>query len=189
MIGALGAISLVSLAACGTSSDATSVPTETATVSASDLSVTATVVTANMAVTAPTDTPAPAAAMDTAPTQSSSNTTDPAATAPAGAGQVSTGSAGAATQINATLKEWSIDLSQKEVPAGKVRFVVTNAGMMRHNLTVTDSSGAELGSTSNFDSSAGPQTFEVDLKAGTYTIICSLPGHASRGQKAELVVK
>jgi hypothetical protein len=60
--------------------------------------------------------------------------------------------------------------------------------MMAHNLTVLDSSG-EIAATPSFMSSEGPQTLEVQLQPGTYTIICSLPGHAARGQKTELVVK
>jgi uncharacterized cupredoxin-like copper-binding protein len=96
--------------------------------------------------------------------------------------------AGGGTEVKATLKEWAIELSQTEVPAGTVRFTVTNEGMMQHNFTVTDSSG-QIAATPNFASSQGPQTLEVALKPGTYTVICSLPGHASRGQKAELIVK
>lgn len=60
---------------------------------------------------------------------------------------------------------------------------------MRHNLTVLDSNGTQIGQTSTFAQSEGPQTLAVDLQPGTYAIICSLTGHAQRGQKAELVVK
>ncbi len=110
--------------------------------------------------------------------------TDAAATPGTGAGT----SSGSGTAVTATLREWAIDLSQAEVPAGKVTFTVTNAGQMPHNLTVTQN-GATVGATSTFGSAAGAQTLEVDLKAGTYTLICSLPGHAQRGQKINLVVK
>ena len=59
---------------------------------------------------------------------------------------------------------------------------------MAHNFTVTDSSG-QIARTPTFAGSQGPQTLEVTLAPGTYTIICDLPGHAARGQKATLVVK
>jgi plastocyanin len=97
-------------------------------------------------------------------------------------------SAGATTQVNATLREWALDLDQKEVPAGKVAFNVTNAGQMSHNFTVVDSSGV-IGNTPSFTSRDGVQTLELDLAPGTYTVICSLPGHAARGQQNTLVVK
>ena len=95
---------------------------------------------------------------------------------------------GTTTEIKGTLAEWSLTLSQQEAPAGKIRFIVTNQGMMAHNFSITDSSG-ELARTPTFASSEGAQTLEVTLAPGTYTIICSLPGHAARGQKATLVVK
>lgn len=105
--------------------------------------------------------------------------------------QSGTGASAAGTQINATLKEWALDLSQKEVPAGAVQFTVTidPSAMMRHNLTVQDSSGSQIGQTTTFAAADGPQTLSVDLKPGTYKVICSLPGHAQRGQQTELVVK
>ncbi len=96
---------------------------------------------------------------------------------------------GTATTMQATLREWAIDLSQSEVPAGTVTFTVNNTGTMGHNLTVLDGSGAIIGATPTFQPSDSPQTLEVTLQAGTYTLICSLPGHAQRGQRATLVVK
>jgi uncharacterized cupredoxin-like copper-binding protein len=99
-----------------------------------------------------------------------------------------TQSSGAETTVQATLKEWAIVLSQSEVPAGKVTFTVTNQGQMMHNLTIQDSSGV-VAKTPNFDSSQGAQTLEVELQPGTYTLLCSLPGHAARGQMTQLTVK
>lgn len=159
LLGLLGVAMLVLLAACGGTTDATVAP-----------------------ATATTDAAMPAMtteAMATAPAN-----TDTAATPDTGAGT----SSGSGTAVTATLREWAIDLSQAEVPAGKVTFTVTNQGQMPHNLTVTQN-GATVGATSTFGSAAGAQTLAVDLKPGTYTLICSLPGHAQRGQKIDLVVK
>jgi len=96
--------------------------------------------------------------------------------------------AGSTTEVAATLKEWSIELSQAEVAAGTIRFTVTNESRMQHNLTILDGSG-EVGRTPDFSSRQGVQTLEVNLQPGTYTLICSLPGHAARGQRINLVVK
>ncbi len=95
---------------------------------------------------------------------------------------------GAETEVSAVLKEWSIQLNVDQIPAGKVKFTVTNEGQMAHNLTVTNDSGT-VGKTSTFTTAQGAQTLEVDLTPGTYTLICSVPGHASRGQKVSLTVK
>jgi plastocyanin len=91
--------------------------------------------------------------------------------------------------ISAVLREWALDLSANEVAAGKVTFSVTNQGSMGHNLTVVDSSGSVVGATPTFRKSEGAQSLEVTLAPGTYTVLCSLPGHAAMGQKAQLVVK
>jgi uncharacterized cupredoxin-like copper-binding protein len=96
--------------------------------------------------------------------------------------------AGSSTEIQATLREWAIDLSAQEAPTGKITFVVTNQGQMAHNFTVLSDTGT-VAKVPNFRAANGPQTLEVDLQPGTYTIICDLPGHAQRGQKTQLVVK
>lgn len=105
---------------------------------------------------------------------------------PSSTGQA--GDSGTETVVQAALVEWAIQLSRSEVPAGKIRFVVTNQGTMPHNLTVEDGSGV-IAKTPNFRAAQGAQTLEVDLKPGTYTLICTLPGHAKKGQVATFVVK
>ena len=181
---ALAVVGSLLLSACGTTADSPG----NASISAA--TATAPAATDGQAQTAPTDTPA---SMGMAEDTPSAATTDGAAapTATPAAGDTSSASAqttGQSTQVQATLREWAIDLNQSEVAAGKITFVVTNTGRMQHNLTVVDDSGV-LGQTPTFGPSDGPQTLEVDLKPGTYTLICSLPGHASRGQKTTLVVK
>ncbi|MDQ5826453.1 MAG: hypothetical protein M3441_19855 [Chloroflexota bacterium] len=91
-------------------------------------------------------------------------------------------------EVQGTLREWAIDLSQREVPAGKVTFTVTNEGQFAHNFAVEDTTGV-IGKTPNFSKADGAQTLELELAPGTYNIICTLPGHASRGQQTTLVVK
>jgi plastocyanin len=95
---------------------------------------------------------------------------------------------GTETVVQAALVEWAIRLSRSEVPAGKIRFIVTNQGTMPHNLTVEDGSGV-IAKTPNFRPTEGSHTLEVELKPGTYTLVCTLPGHAKKGQVATFVVK
>ena len=192
IVGVLGVLALGSLAACGTTSGTTDQPTAvndvpTATTgTAADAQPTNTVATDAVGSAMSADTPTADAGMAMAETPTTGGTDASSAATPA------TSSSGASTgseaTLQATLKEWAIDLSQSEVPAGKVKITVTNAGQMRHNLTVTDASGS-LAQTPTFSSSEGAQTLEVDLKPGTYTLLCSLPGHAQRGQQTTLTVK
>jgi uncharacterized cupredoxin-like copper-binding protein len=167
LLGLLGVALLLGLAACG-STDVANPPAA---------APTATTGTQSADMPAMTDTPMAAPTTDSG-----------AAAAPTPADGTGAGTSSGGTDVQATLKEWAIELSQAEVAAGTVRFTVTNAGTMPHNLTVTQN-GATLGATSTFGPAAGPQTLEVTLQPGTYTLICSLPGHAQRGQRIDLVVK
>lgn len=113
----------------------------------------------------------------------------PTATTPPPPATSTTAAASSGVQeVQLTTKEWQITPSNVNVKAGKVRFIVTNAGTMSHNLTIL-LNGDVIGATPTFSPSEGTMTFEVDLQPGTYDMICSLPGHAVRGQKGTITVK
>jgi hypothetical protein len=123
------------------------------------------------------------------PQTGASDPATPTEAAASQSGAIGTGgTTGGVVEVQGTLREWAIDLSRQEVAAGTIRFVVTNVGQFAHNFAITDGSGT-IAKTSNFGASDGPQTLEVELQPGTYTIICNLPGHAARGQQIELTVK
>ena len=103
-----------------------------------------------------------------------------------GGGQPSGGQQGAATAsptVNVSEKEWVIDLASKTTKAGKVKFVIKNDGTIEHNFVIKELklevSGIQPGQSKE-------QT--VDLKAGTYTIVCDIPGHEEAGMKSTLTV-
>jgi plastocyanin len=121
----------------------------------------------------------------TTPTEPTATTGSTSAATPAG--DQGTGGVNS-VEVQGTLREWALDLSQQEVPAGMVVFTVSNEGQFAHNFAVQDSTGV-IAKTPNFSKADGPQTLELELAPGTYTVICTLPGHASRGQQATLVVK
>jgi plastocyanin len=170
-IGLLAASLLVSLAACGGDTGASAPPAASATATpAADTGAAPAAATPAMDMTSEAaDAPTMA---DAAPTTAAAG----------GAGATS------AVEVKATLREWALDLSQTEVPAGPVHFVISNAGQMPHNFTIKGDSGV-LGKTANFAAAQGAQSVDVTLSPGTYTVYCSLPGHADRGQKNTLVVK
>lgn len=92
-------------------------------------------------------------------------------------------------EIKLTIKEWAIEPANVEVKPGKVRFIVTNTGQFSHNVTILGGGGV-LGATPTFASSESPKIIEIDdIQAGTYDMLCSLPGHASQGQKGTITVK
>jgi plastocyanin len=122
-------------------------------------------------------TKAPQAAAATAPAGSAAApTTAPAASAASGSG--------ASTTINATEKDFAIALDKSSVPTGTVTFHIKNDGPSPHNITIK-----ELKKTSDtYDAGKGGD-FKVDLPAGTYTVICDIPGHEQLGMHTTLTVK
>ncbi len=80
-------------------------------------------------------------------------------------------------------------LSRSTVPAGKVILEFVNHGQDEHNLNaVEESEGSVAGSLPNTPSN-GHLSLTVDLRPGSYTLFCSLPGHEAKGMKATLVVE
>jgi plastocyanin len=80
-------------------------------------------------------------------------------------------------------------LSRSSVPAGKTIIEFVNHGQDEHNLNAAEGSAGEVvGSLPNTPSN-GHLSLTVDLKPGSYTLFCSLPGHAAKGMKATLTVE
>jgi uncharacterized cupredoxin-like copper-binding protein len=76
--------------------------------------------------------------------------------------------------------------SSLSAKAGKVTIDFTNSSPLAHNFTLASSSGTVLGATPTFK--GGTKTLTVDLKAGTYTYYCSVPGHRAAGMQGTLKV-
>lgn len=71
--------------------------------------------------------------------------------------------------------------------AGSVTIAFTNSAPLGHNLTIQQgTSGAVIGATPTFQ--GGTKTLKVQLKPGTYTFFCSVPGHRDGGMQGTLTV-
>jgi plastocyanin len=71
--------------------------------------------------------------------------------------------------------------------AGKVTIDFTNSATLAHNVTIASSSGTVLGATPTFQ--GGTKSLTLNLKPGTYTFYCSVPGHRQAGMQGTLVVR
>lgn len=71
--------------------------------------------------------------------------------------------------------------------AGKDTVNFTNSSPVPHDVKIEDSSGQEVGGTEVI--SEGSDSAEVELKPGTYTYFCSIPGHRQAGMEGTLTVK
>jgi plastocyanin len=89
-----------------------------------------------------------------------------------------------AADPNGQLKFTKSSLTAK---AGKVTIQFTNNAPLSHNLTIQEgSTGAIVGSTPTFQGAT--KTLTVNLKPGTYTFFCSVPGHQAAGMQGTLTV-
>lgn len=74
-----------------------------------------------------------------------------------------------------------------EAEAGKVTIDFDNPQALSHDVRIEDSSGKDLGGTEVI--ADGSDSAVVDLKPGTYTFYCSIPGHREGGMEGTLTVK
>lgn len=79
----------------------------------------------------------------------------------------------------------SYDAKQLSAKAGRVTIAFTNAASLEHNVTVAQGS-TQLGATPTF--SGGTRRLTLNLKPGTYTFYCSVPGHRQSGMEGTLHV-
>ena len=67
-------------------------------------------------------------------------------------------------------------------------ITMTNMSPVMHNFTVQEgTAGKILGATPTFN--GGSRSLTLDLKPGTYTYFCSVPGHRQAGMVGTLTVK
>ncbi len=125
-----------------------------------------------------------------------------AAPAASGGGAAAT----AATTVTVTEREFAISLGSDSAPAGTVTFDISNAGSVAHNVYVIktdlapdalptaggqiDQSKVDVVAHTDGDIAAG-QSAKVSAKlaAGSYVLVCDVPGHYQLGMHVAFTVK
>jgi plastocyanin len=83
--------------------------------------------------------------------------------------------------------ELAYTTTEASAKAGKVTIDFNNPQGLTHDVAIEDSSGETVGKT---DLIAEEETSaSVNLKPGTYTFYCSVPGHREAGMEGTLTVK
>jgi plastocyanin len=72
--------------------------------------------------------------------------------------------------------------------AGNVTVAFENKSSTPHDVTITGSGNKKLGATKQITGSSANLNLK-DVKPGTYTFFCSVPGHEQAGMKGTLTVK
>jgi len=96
------------------------------------------------------------------------------------------GAASTTLQLAADESALAYDKTDLEAKAGNVTIDFDNPSPIPHNVVI-EQDGKEL---AGFEPIAeGKETESADLKAGTYTFYCSVPGHREAGMEGTLTVK
>jgi plastocyanin len=77
--------------------------------------------------------------------------------------------------------------TKETAKAGKVTVEFKNPQALTHDVAIENSAGEEVGATELI--ADGSDTTTVDLKPGTYTYFCTVPGHREAGMEGTLTVK
>jgi len=77
--------------------------------------------------------------------------------------------------------------TEETAKAGKVTIDFTNPQGLPHDVKIESSGGDEIGGTETV--AEGSDSATVELKPGTYTFFCSIPGHREAGMEGTLTVK
>lgn len=83
--------------------------------------------------------------------------------------------------------ELAFTTTEETAKAGKVTVDFTNPQGLPHDVKIESSSGDQVGGTETV--AEGSDSATVELKPGTYTFYCSIPGHREAGMEGTLVVK
>ena len=89
----------------------------------------------------------------------------------------------AAATVPVSEKEFKITLASTALKAGDITFVAKNDGRIPHDLAIKGTSDK-----TKLIQPGGTAELKVTLKAGTYELYCSVPGHEAAGMKLNITV-
>jgi plastocyanin len=71
------------------------------------------------------------------------------------------------------------DSADYTATAGEVTVAVVNDSSLPHNLHIVDAEGTQLPDVFDIPTKGDVDSDTITLAAGTYTLICTIPGHAN----------
>ena len=90
--------------------------------------------------------------------------------------------------LTVTAHEYSFDPNRIVVGgAGAVRIVLRNEGDLAHNIHL-ERDGEDVGGTPSF-APGDSRSVRLDLRPGTYELLCTVGDHAQLGMKGKLTVR
>lgn len=97
--------------------------------------------------------------------------------------------AGAASTLDIEAASSGLAFTSKsaEAKAGEVTVDFTNPQAVPHDVAIESENGEVLGQTEEL--TEGSDSTKINLKPGTYTFFCTVPGHREAGMEGTLTVK
>ena len=109
------------------------------------------------------------------------------------------------TTVSVTLKEWAVEADSTSVPAGEVKFNVSNQGTIPHEMVIARNDG-DAGSLPVEDSKVVEDQVDVvgeveqfaagesssgsfTLEPGSYVLFCNIPAHYEQGMHLAFTVE
>ncbi|HEX3453116.1 MAG TPA: plastocyanin/azurin family copper-binding protein [Gaiellaceae bacterium] len=101
---------------------------------------------------------------------------------------VSLAFAGSTTLFKISASKTSLAYNKKVLTAktGKVTIVMTNPSFLSHDVAIKGNGVRVKGKVVG---KGGTSRVTANLKPGTYTFYCTVPGHEAAGMKGKLIVK
>jgi plastocyanin len=93
---------------------------------------------------------------------------------------------GGTLQLAASPTDLAFDTTSLTSKPGKVTIDFDNPATLEHNVAI-EQGGKELATSETIGK--GKTSVSADLAPGTYTFLCTVPGHAEAGMEGTLVVK
>lgn len=127
---------------------------------------------------------------DSTTTTTTSSGSEAAGGAGAGGGKEASGGAGGGSTVEFEADpegNLAYTTTEASAKAGKVTIDFNNPQSLTHDVAIESSGGEEVGKTELIGE--GETSTTVNLKPGTYTFYCSVPGHREAGMEGTLTVK
>jgi plastocyanin len=98
------------------------------------------------------------------------------------------GTKGAATtlQLSASPTKIAFDTTKLSAQAGKVTIDFTNPSALEHDVAI-EQNGKQIAISETI--AEGKTSVSADLEPGTYTYLCTIPGHAEAGMEGTLTIE
>lgn len=106
--------------------------------------------------------------------------------APAPKSEAAAKGPGGTLQLAASATDLAFDKTSLTSKPGKVTIDFDNPSALEHNVAI-EQNGEEIAVSETL--AEGKTSVSADLAPGTYTYLCTIPGHAEAGMEGTLVVK